>query len=493
MKFLEMEYEVFKDVFGPKNWRLRSVVFKHNCWKVLTKEGSKPLRTLYGNAWDANDESVKLYDAGKYAESLPKCEAAVRLMDRAGKAIGIPSDENIDLAALLMRLGKCQREFGQYAAAEQTLRDALAIYVKTYGDDHPVYGDAVLELAANHQRRGETAQAEMAYRDAIVCYEKAFDYPHRDVVTALIDLGRVYNDEKKFGVAETTYLRAIKLGKEVDSPYKANRLDGLIGLATVYRNTNRLDEAEKNCREALEYARAQFTETSQNFVNASQELCLTLHEQKKYADALVISEKALLLQIEVAGGRHPYAGIVGAQTGKLRRLNGKYAEAEELAAVVASGNASRNYGDRHDRVIANLSLLSELFVDVRDKAIKESNLETARDYQKKLHDTGAELLSDAHWSVVYNRLLLSYYEELLKKPEAERKPLFEADQQALVAEDLRQQGKFKEALPVAEKVLAGLADLPQGSLKLAEAHARLGVILTALATCQGGTPRPPGR
>jgi len=36
------------------------------------------------------------------------------------------------------------------------------------------------------------------------------------------------------------------------------------------------------------------------------------------------------MQIEVTGGKHPYAAIVGASTGDMRRLNGKMAEAEEL-------------------------------------------------------------------------------------------------------------------------------------------------------------------
>ena len=57
-------------------------------------------------------------------------------------------------------------------------------------------------------------------------------------------------------------------------------------------------------------------------------------------EALEVSEKALELQIQVTGGRHPYAGIVGIQTGKLAWLGGV------LLVIVAGGATLKGHWNR---------------------------------------------------------------------------------------------------------------------------------------------------
>jgi len=470
-----IEYKACEDLFGADNWRLRSIDFKIRMYKELTKATSKQLRSMYGDAWDLDTEARNLRDKNKNAEAQAKSEESVRLLSQVGKACGVPDEENVELAGLLVEVAKAQRNAALYAKSEQMVRDALIIYKNSYGAAHPVYADTLTELANNHQKRGELAQSELASRDAIAIYEKAFDYPHRDVVNALEQLARVYFDGSKYGLAETTYLKALKLLDQVDSPYKFTKANILTFLAGVYSRTNRLDDAETKAREGLALAVETAGEQDQAWVNAAQQLNIILMNKKKYPEALELAEKALTTQVAITSGRHPYAGIVGAQTGKMRRLSGKYVEAEEVLRACLS-NLRRNYGDANTTTLSALNTLGELFVELRDKSIKEGKLEAASDLQKKLVDIRAEVQPAGTWSLVEARHRLDYLSGLLERKDDDREPLMKAQQSILEADELRAANKFKEALPLMEKVLEAQADFPKTSFAVTETKARLGAI-----------------
>lgn len=473
------EMDMYGKLFGKNNWRYRSADFKLYMWQQVTQQGRRDVRSVYGDAWNADSTGGEFYDVGKYREAAAEYELAARHLSRVGKAIGLPDDENVEMAKILLHAGKSYLELANYDKADQAIRASLAVVKKVYGDEHPVYADTLLWLANNHQRRGETPQAELAFRDALAVFEKAYDYPHRDQVSALLDLGRVYSDQKKYGLAEQTYLRAQKLLKEVDDPYTRSRLTVTIGLCSVARNTNRLDEAEKHAREAIEFAKETYKEVSQDWVNAAQELSVVLGQKKKYAEALELSEKAMTNQIQVTGGRHPYAAIVAHATAGLRRSNGKLTEAEELYRGVLS-NYRRNYGDRYPSTINTLNNLCDTLTDIRNSKIKDNKLDEARNVHKSMTDIRVEVLTGGHWAAVGDRLKLAYFEDLLKKTEEERKDLVEADRNAVEVEALLKENKFKEALPLAEQVVKARTALPAGSLMLAEARARLGFIQNQL-------------
>ena len=213
------------------------------------------------------------------------------------------------LAMALNNRGLLLSDDGQFQAAETSLRESLAIYQRTLGENHLSTGKAWFALAQNSfnagdlptaeqrianalkverivldrdnpiiadtlsmqgqilQGRGKLAEAERSLREAVQIYRKAFDGPHYLIGIAEVYLGLIEAEGGRTTEALATLADA---KRNYDASYgkiHPNHGDLLVNRATVLAKAGRMSEARTDCASGIAILRetlgpeASFTKT----------------------------------------------------------------------------------------------------------------------------------------------------------------------------------------------------------------------------------------
>src|SRR5438552_5096886 len=134
----------------------------------------------------------------------------------------------------------------------------------------------------------------------------------------------------------------------------------------------------------------------------------------------------------------------GAETQKLRQA-GKLAEA--IAAAEKMLAIERDvFGNGHEDVAGSLEQLAEMHEQREDFAAARKARQEVLAIRTKLH-------GEKHWRVTDARLALTHVDLLAKLTPEQRQEVNEAKQLSQKVVALKEQGKYREAIPLAQKVL----------------------------------------
>jgi CHAT domain-containing protein len=129
--------------------------------------------------------------------------------------------------------------------AEKWYLDALDIWAKSIGKEHPDYARCLDDLAIFYHNNAEKYEkAEPLYLEAIAIFEKTLGKEHADYVQTIMSLAQLYSDLENNEKAEPLYLevkniREKTLGKE--NPLYA---ESLVRLGIFYENIGNFSKAE---------------------------------------------------------------------------------------------------------------------------------------------------------------------------------------------------------------------------------------------------------
>jgi CHAT domain-containing protein len=257
-----------------------------------------------------------------------------------------------DVAGTLGWLARLCQQHGDFAAARQAAREALAVRVKLDGPGHWRTTDARLALAdlerqggMTPQQRGRLAEAERLDRE----------------VAALCGQGRP-------GEAVEPARRALQVRREVwgeDHPASAT---SLYALAWVYYCTGRRQyaEAEPLLRQALAIRRRALGKDHPQYALILHDLAVLCETRGAYGEAEALYTEALEVTRKALGERHPsYTNWLSHLTGLYARMAGKYRAAEDFARAAAAQRhvvelMGRLLGEQHWQVTDARLALADL-------------------------------------------------------------------------------------------------------------------------------------
>jgi tetratricopeptide (TPR) repeat protein len=121
---------------------LMIVVMLQNGWAQQTTEDA------LAQAKQLNQQVIKLYQQGRYAEAIPVAEQVLAIRE---KALGA---EHPDVAQSLNNLAALYQFLGDYAKAELLYQRALAIREKALGPEHPDVAQSLNNLAGLYYSLG---------------------------------------------------------------------------------------------------------------------------------------------------------------------------------------------------------------------------------------------------------------------------------------------------------------------------------------------------
>ncbi len=238
-------------------------------------------------------------DTGRYAEADPLYKQALSIFE---KALG---PDHPDTGTALSNLALVYADTGRYAEADPLYKQALSIFEKALGSDHPDTGTALSNLAALYAATGRYAEAEPLYKQALSIFEKILGPDHSDTGTFLNNLALLYARTGRYAEAEPLYKRALSIREKALGPDHPDTGTALNNLAHLYTNTGRYTEAEPLYKRALSICEKALGPDHPDTGTSLNNLAALCAYTGRYAEAEPLYKRALSISEKALGPYHP--------------------------------------------------------------------------------------------------------------------------------------------------------------------------------------------
>ena len=118
-----------------------------------------------------------------------------------------------DLSSTLNNLANLYYAQGRYEQAEPLYLQALELYKRLLGDNHPDVAMSLNNLAGLYEAQGRYEQAEPLYLQALELYKRLLGDNHPHVATSLNNLAYLYRAQGRYEQAEPLYLQAVEIAE----------------------------------------------------------------------------------------------------------------------------------------------------------------------------------------------------------------------------------------------------------------------------------------
>lgn len=156
-----------------------------------------------------NQQAVRLYQEGKYAEAIPLAKKALKLREQA---LG----ENHELVGItLFNLGSFYYANQQYFEAESPYKRVLKIYETNYGKEDDRLEILLIRLGWISHSKGDAGATESYFKRNLAIAEKNHGQEHANVENALLALGQFQEKIGKPAQAVPFYVRTIAMQEKL--------------------------------------------------------------------------------------------------------------------------------------------------------------------------------------------------------------------------------------------------------------------------------------
>ena len=267
---------------------------------------------------------------------------------------------NIDLAVALAGLGASEMDLGDAEGAVTSLKEAVALARKYFGETHGYYLAALNMLALVHQQKGDFVAAQQLYRQVLDAGQRV-DSRYRIYLAqaaaylgrSLIETGDYREAEQRLLEAESTY-RTLLGEKNSSVPVLKTHL------GEVYFHTGDYNRAEASYRQALEMFPVYFAANDLLALNAKASLGQVLVRQGKPEEAEHFLREALKTRQRISPVTNTEFAYNETLLGESLLAQKRFAEAELLLAK-AYQQLHRNLSDSDSRIVETRSDLERLY------------------------------------------------------------------------------------------------------------------------------------
>jgi tetratricopeptide (TPR) repeat protein len=321
----------------------RNIIVQNNETDQLTK------------AKKLNDEAVELYGKGKYVEAEPLYQQALAIYQ---KVLG---DEHPDTATLVNNLALLYYSQSNYPQAEAFYQRALAIRKKVLGDEHPDTATSVNNLALLYYSQSNYPQAEAFYQRALAIRKKVLGDEHPDTATSLHDLALLYLAQGNYQKAESFYQQALAIRKKVLGDEHPDTATSLNHLGALYLAQGNYQKAESFYQQSLAIRKNMLGDEHPDTATSFNDLALLYKNQGKYQEAEPLYQQALAIRKKVLGDEHPDTATSLNNLGALYLAQGDYPQAEPFYQQ-ALAIKKKILGEQHPDTATSLNDLAALYL-----------------------------------------------------------------------------------------------------------------------------------
>jgi len=232
--------------------------------------------------------------------------------------------------AHLYNLGLVLRDLGDYAGAEQNLRDALAAQIAELGADHPAVGNYQKELGLALHALGREAEAETVLRSALAHSERGYDAQSPEVADKRVALADVLLARGEVSPARKAYQQVIETASMPGAGRLRLRALALAGLARDDAAVNDFAHAAQLAQEALAAAQLNGALEPQEHITLELDLGEALLAAGKGDDAAYLFRKSELRCLTILPDAHPLRARALFDQARVAQARGESAHARKL-------------------------------------------------------------------------------------------------------------------------------------------------------------------
>jgi tetratricopeptide (TPR) repeat protein len=348
-------------------------------------------------------------------------DVPVRLvLDRAaGQLSGKFADRPLVAARLHGTIGRTYLALGELGAAEQHLREALAICRRELGAESEDTCRALNAVGALLVKQGKFVEAEPLLTKALADHERLFGRKNEITLATMDQLSQLYESEDRKADAaklarELLDARVASLGKD-----NVETVGAMNTLALLYADTGKYDESERLYEEAISIQERVGGAEHPLTLDMKSNLALIEYTRamerkaedpegykRRLARARTLNEEVLKIRKRVLGDDHPETLTSINNLASVYKELGMYDEADKMSLMDIEASV-RKLGETHPDTIASLANMGNSLrnrkrydeaIGYLDRALKDARQALPKDadglafilgwYGSCLRDTG---------------------------------------------------------------------------------------------------------
>ncbi|MEP0872382.1 tetratricopeptide repeat protein [Trichocoleus desertorum AS-A10] len=310
----------------------------------------------------AHGETLILLESlSRLCRKMGQIEAANEFAERHNANIGLSNFEaTAATAQRAAMLGYVFYEQGYYGRAEPLLTEALSIYCKVLGNEHPNTVISLNNLAALYDAQGRYEAAELLYSEALSIRRKVLGNEHPDTATSLNNLATLYSAQGRYEAAEPLLNESLSIRRKVLGNEHPDTALTLNNLALLYKAQGRYEAAEPLLNESLSIRRKVLGNDHPDTATSLSNLATLYDAQGRYEAAEPLYSEALSIYRRTLGNEHPYTATSLNNLALLYKAQGRYEAAEPLLNESLSIRR-KVLGNEHPDTATSLNNLALLY------------------------------------------------------------------------------------------------------------------------------------
>jgi tetratricopeptide (TPR) repeat protein len=304
----------------------------------------------------ANDEAVRLFQAGKGREALDLARRAYEIRKR------VLGERHHDTLLSLANLATQLDHQGDRRQARANYEEALRAFKELLGDDHPTTAWVLSNLGALLKEDGDLATARLYLEQALQIDEEVLGDRHPQTGSAHNNLGALLREVGDPN-ARSHYQDALKVFKEVYGDKHPETGRALNNLAGLLQARGELVAAQDYYEQALKINQEVFGKEHPETAVTLNNLGSVLDSRGDYAAAGSYYKQALKIREEAFGKEHPLTAQTLGNLGGVLLEQGDYAAAEPYLKRALDIDR-KALGDRHPETATALNNLGHLHCDL---------------------------------------------------------------------------------------------------------------------------------
>ncbi|MBZ0268516.1 tetratricopeptide repeat protein [bacterium] len=265
-------------------------------------------------------------------------------------------------------LGWTYQKQGRYEQAASVLGETLEQQRRVLGSDDPATLDTMNNLAGVFSAAGEHDKAAGLFGDVLEARRRIQGPEHPKTLAARNNLASARFDQRKYEEAEELYRDTLETLQRVLGPEHPTSLTAMVGLANSCQTLGRQAESDSLTLAVLETRRRVLGDEHPDTLASENQLAVSYARQRRYPESAGLFRQVIEAKRSRLGSEHPETLFSMADLALLYVRMGKLAESEALGRECV-GVMERVLGEEHPRTsgaMENLAVVCSLEGRQRD-------------------------------------------------------------------------------------------------------------------------------
>ncbi|MEM7369042.1 MAG: CHAT domain-containing tetratricopeptide repeat protein [Bacteroidota bacterium] len=304
----------------------------------------------------------------------------------------------------LIGIGLCHRFLGNYATAEQQLKEAIHLGENHLGE-HKVLAEAFYVLGGLYYFTGKYEPAKEAHQKGLEMRRRLFGNDHILVVNSLINIGNIVADRGDVREGIRIYEEAMAILERMDKTSTRSYAAALYNAALNYAKLREYDRAIELDQKALDIRIQLYGENHLSVANSLGSLGESYYLIGMLKKAEAYSLEAIRILENLNGSSDFYLAPHMNTLGKIYKFSGDFDKAQSYLEQ-ALHIFSQHLGEHHRFIPSSYEELGNLYLDMYD-------LSKALTYYRKALELRKEIFGEYHKDVAtsYANLARMYLDQ----------------------------------------------------------------------------------